>query len=86
VSALYLPDGTGRARHGHIKVVGLLLPKRTFISSFGHCLLIPHVGNMGWLSVVIGNDLIRLWWKALILCVVLVNLGLCILWDCCLVG
>jgi hypothetical protein len=50
--------------------------------------LITTWDNWNRLGIVIWNDLIRLWWIALILCVVLIDLILGILWYCwvCLVG
>jgi hypothetical protein len=41
---------------------------------------------MDRLCIVVWDYLVRLWWVALILCVILVDLCLSVLWDCCLIG
>lgn len=43
------------------------------------------MSDCSWLSIVVGDDMIRLWRVTLILCIVLVDLRLSVLWYCCLI-
>jgi hypothetical protein len=84
-----LPRRTLRTSHAHVEMISLPVPVCTIICCSSHC-LVTNLASCR-LGIVIRNDLVRLWWIALVLCVVLTDLSLCILWTsrlivCCGIG
>lgn len=77
------PLGTTRI---YVEMIRVSVPLRTLIVSCSNWCLIASSSTVDWLCIVVRNDLVWLWRIALILCVVLVDLCLSVLWDCRLIG
>jgi hypothetical protein len=77
-----VPCGTTGRGHRDVKVIGVGVPLSVVVLWYCLRLLVSRGSNLNWLNIVVRDNVIWLWWVALILCIVLINLSLCVLRYC----